>query len=227
VFRRPLPRKLQRRTSWSAPRSRTMSRGPLLTWIGGRKRGSAWSPSLIRRIRRICVRSISGPPVLFLRGSGDDRDAMSVAVVGTRNPTSHGVEQARHLATGLVKRDIPVISGLAAGIDTAAHTAALAAGGRTVAVIGTGIDPAGMHHWHHWSHRSWAVATLHRRFTFSPAICPVCRESLVLSGRRGQRRRRRDDRRAGNGRPPPGQRPAPPGPGASGPVTSIIEDLLE
>jgi DNA processing protein len=80
------------------------------------------------------------PPVLFLRGSQDARDATSVAVVGTRQATPHGIEQARVLATGLAERGIPVISGLAAGIDSAAHTAALAAGGRTVAVIGTGID---------------------------------------------------------------------------------------
>jgi DNA processing protein len=80
------------------------------------------------------------PPVLFLHGSDDPRDAMSVVVVGTRQPTPHGIEQARKLATGFVERDIPVISGLAAGIDSAAPRAALAAGGRTVAVIGTGID---------------------------------------------------------------------------------------
>ena len=82
------------------------------------------------------------PPVLFMRGSDDARDATSVAVVGTRQPTPHGIAQARQLATRLVERDIPVISGLATGIDSAAHTAALAAGGRTVAVIGTGIDRA-------------------------------------------------------------------------------------
>lgn len=80
------------------------------------------------------------PPVLFLRGTGEERDATSVAVVGTRRPTQQGIDQARQLAAGLVSRGIPVISGLAAGIDSAAHTAALAARGRTVAVIGTGID---------------------------------------------------------------------------------------
>jgi len=82
------------------------------------------------------------PPVLFMRGSADERDATSVAVVGTRQPTPRGIDQARELATGLAASGIPVISGLAAGIDTAAHTAALGAGGRTVAVIGTGIDRA-------------------------------------------------------------------------------------
>jgi DNA processing protein len=82
------------------------------------------------------------PPVLFMRGTADERDATSVAVVGTRHPTEQGIDQARQLATGLAASDVPVISGLAAGIDCAAHTAALAAGGRTVAVIGTGIDRA-------------------------------------------------------------------------------------
>jgi DNA processing protein len=80
------------------------------------------------------------PPVLFMRGTADERDATSVAVVGTRQPTPRGIGQARQLATGLAEHGIPVVSGLAAGIDTAAHTAALTAGGRTVAVIGTGID---------------------------------------------------------------------------------------
>jgi DNA processing protein len=82
------------------------------------------------------------PPVLFLRGTADPRDATSVAVVGTRRATRRGLEQAREVAAGLAARGVPVISGLAAGIDTAAHKAALTAGGRTVAVIGTGIDRA-------------------------------------------------------------------------------------
>lgn len=80
------------------------------------------------------------PPVLFLRGTLDEHDAVSVAVVGTRQATAQGLDQAKELALGLAIRGVPVISGLAAGIDTAAHTATLANGGRTVAVIGTGID---------------------------------------------------------------------------------------
>jgi DNA processing protein len=80
------------------------------------------------------------PPVLFMRGAADEHDVTSVAIVGIRQPTERGVDQARQLAAGLAATGIPVISGLAAGIDTAAHTAALAAGGRTVAVVGTGID---------------------------------------------------------------------------------------
>lgn len=82
------------------------------------------------------------PPVLFLRGTADPRDTTSVAVVGTRQATRRGLDQAGELAAGLAALGVPVISGLAAGIDTVAHKAVLAAGGRTVAVIGTGIARA-------------------------------------------------------------------------------------
>jgi DNA processing protein len=79
------------------------------------------------------------PPFLFYRGRLDTADASGVAVVGTRTPSHRGLTQAREIAAGLAQRGVTVISGLAAGIDTAAHTAALDAGGRTVAVIGTGL----------------------------------------------------------------------------------------
>lgn len=79
------------------------------------------------------------PPLLFYRGTLDSRDSGGIAVVGTRAASAHGIEQARTLATELARRDVPVISGLAAGIDTAAHRAALHNGGRTAAVIGTGL----------------------------------------------------------------------------------------
>jgi DNA processing protein len=79
------------------------------------------------------------PPFLTFRGSLRADDTSAVAVVGTRKPTEAGLELARKLSTGLVEKGVTVLSGLAAGIDTAAHNAALEAGGRTVAVIGTGI----------------------------------------------------------------------------------------
>src|SRR5919108_1837156 len=79
------------------------------------------------------------PPVLFVRGALDDADRRSVAVVGTRRATESGIMQTRAIARKLVDRDYVVVSGLAAGVDTAAHEAALEAGGRTVAVIGTGL----------------------------------------------------------------------------------------
>ncbi|MHB1615508.1 MAG: DNA-processing protein DprA [Actinomycetes bacterium] len=79
------------------------------------------------------------PPFLFHRGRLDPADAGGVAVVGTRTPSGRGVDQATGIAAGLAHRGVTVISGLAAGIDTAVHTGALRAGGRTVAVIGTGL----------------------------------------------------------------------------------------
>jgi DNA processing protein len=79
------------------------------------------------------------PPFLFYRGELDPEDARSVAVVGTRKPTEAGLRRARDIASGLARKGTTVVSGLAEGIDSAAHTAAMDAGGRTVAVIGTGI----------------------------------------------------------------------------------------
>lgn len=82
------------------------------------------------------------PPFLLYRGHLDPRDGSSVAIVGTRNPSHAGTRRATAIATGVAERGVPVVSGLAAGIDTAAHTAALAVDGRTVAVIGTGLRQA-------------------------------------------------------------------------------------
>jgi DNA processing protein len=79
------------------------------------------------------------PPVLFVRGALLERDERSVAVVGTRSATAEGVRRAREIAGELVDADYVVVSGLAKGIDTAAHTATLDAGGRTLAVVGTGL----------------------------------------------------------------------------------------
>ena len=80
------------------------------------------------------------PPFLFYRGGPWRRaDTKSVAVVGTRDASPRGLERARQLSERLVQEDVVVVSGMARGIDTAAHTATLDAGGRTIAVIGTGI----------------------------------------------------------------------------------------
>lgn len=79
------------------------------------------------------------PPVLFHRGHLL-ADEIGVSVVGSRQASPHGLDIARSVATGLADREITVIAGLAKGIDSAAHQAALDAGGRTVAVIGTGIN---------------------------------------------------------------------------------------
>jgi DNA processing protein len=81
------------------------------------------------------------PPVLFFTGRLVP-DEVGVSVVGSRNASAKGLGIARSVATALAQRKITVIAGLARGIDTAAHSATLEAGGRTVAVIGTGITQA-------------------------------------------------------------------------------------
>ncbi len=80
------------------------------------------------------------PPVLFLRGALAPADGWAVAIVGTRRATSYGRQVADTLARGLAQHQVTVVSGLARGIDTVAHQAALAAGGRTLAVLGCGVN---------------------------------------------------------------------------------------
>jgi DNA processing protein len=79
------------------------------------------------------------PPLVFVAGRLHSSDARSIAVVGARNATARGLQSTAEVAARLVREGYTVVSGLAAGIDTAAHIAALDAGGRTVAVIGTGL----------------------------------------------------------------------------------------
>ena len=80
------------------------------------------------------------PPVVYLRGSLSGADDWAVAVVGTRRASVYGQEVTRRLAGDLAQSGVTVVSGLARGIDTCAHQAALAAGGRTLAVLGSGVD---------------------------------------------------------------------------------------
>jgi DNA processing protein len=79
------------------------------------------------------------PPFLFVRGSLEAGDLRSVAVVGTRTASDDGLRRSERMARLLIEREVTVVSGMARGIDTAAHRAALAENGRTIAVIGTGI----------------------------------------------------------------------------------------
>lgn len=79
------------------------------------------------------------PPFIWVRGQLRSRSLRAIAVVGTRQATPQGCAAAARLAEGLARADVTVLSGLARGIDTSAHSATIDAGGRTVAVIGTGI----------------------------------------------------------------------------------------
>ncbi|MCU0487640.1 MAG: DNA-processing protein DprA [Anaerolineales bacterium] len=80
------------------------------------------------------------PPVIYARGSLLSEDAWAVAVVGTRRVTSYGRQVAEEIATSLARSGITVVSGLARGVDAVAHLAALQAGGRSLAVLGCGVD---------------------------------------------------------------------------------------
>jgi DNA processing protein len=80
------------------------------------------------------------PPVLYLRGEILDEDAWAVAIVGTRRVTVYGRQVAEELGSFLGQRGITVVSGLARGVDGVAHEAALRSGGRSFAVLGSGVD---------------------------------------------------------------------------------------
>jgi DNA processing protein len=80
------------------------------------------------------------PPVLFVRGTLKSGDALALAIIGTRRATPYGMMVAQRFARGLAEQGVTVVSGLARGIDTAAHIGALAGRGRTIAVLGCGVD---------------------------------------------------------------------------------------
>lgn len=99
----------------------------LLTW------DSKEYPSLLKEI--------SDPPfVIYAKGQLSSLDSPKLAIVGSRNPSITGAENAKHFAKELAGHNITITSGLALGIDAQAHIGCLEAGGRTIAVLGTGID---------------------------------------------------------------------------------------
>ncbi len=90
----------------------------------------------------LLAQTASPPAVLFARGNPELLDGPGVAVVGTRRMTPYGRRAARRLAAGLATAGVTVVSGMASGVDTVAHRAALDAGGATAAVLGGGVDVA-------------------------------------------------------------------------------------
>ena len=89
-------------------------------------------PALLRRTQ-------TPPLVLYIEGQLEEADAVAVAIVGSRHPTHYGATQTARLGAELAARGLTVVSGLARGIDSAAHRAALDGGGRTLAVLGSGL----------------------------------------------------------------------------------------
>ena len=144
------------RQAWSAPRGElatVLETRPLSALMSAR---SAIDPEIELeqlRTRRIEVvhpghrsypnllAEISGrPSILFVRGQLAPADENAVAIVGTRRTTPYGRQAAEQVASEIAQAGVTVVSGLARGIDTTAHRAALAAGGRTIAVLGSGVD---------------------------------------------------------------------------------------
>jgi DNA processing protein len=126
---------IKAKTEREAIRSRLCRETDYLSKTGGRI-VTIWDddyPPLLKKI-------YDPPLLLYFKGSFSERDQYPVAVVGTRQPTNYGKIQAEVIAGELSYQGITIVSGMARGIDSIAHRAALKNKGRTIAVIGSGLD---------------------------------------------------------------------------------------
>jgi len=103
-----------------------------------------WTPADSADYPRLLLETPSPPPVLYYRGEVQPEENQGikplVGIVGTRNPSEYGKRWTRKISVALAQNGFTVVSGLAEGIDTEAHRGCLEAGGRTLAVLGTGVD---------------------------------------------------------------------------------------
>ena len=102
-----------------------------------------WTPA-DAEYPRLLLETPSPPAVLYYQGEVELQENLGhkplVAIVGTRQPSEYGIRWTRQISMALAKNGFTVVSGLAAGIDTESHAATMKAGGRTLAVLGTGVD---------------------------------------------------------------------------------------
>jgi DNA processing protein len=103
-----------------------------------------WTPADSNEYPRLLLEIPSPPPVLYYRGAIDAAENQGskplIGIVGTRSPSEYGKRWTRKMSMTLAQNGFTVVSGMAEGIDTAAHQGCLEAGGRTIAVLGTGVD---------------------------------------------------------------------------------------
>jgi hypothetical protein len=153
--------------------------------------GTAAYPALLSRID-------DPPGLLFVRGTLLPQDSLSVAIVGARHATPYGLKVAEQLGAALARAGYTVVSGLARGIDAAAHRGALRAGGRTIAVLGSGVlsvyppEHADLADWHA-VHRTnldgvflgckhAILSKVDEAVKLAPALDALIRHQLVLRG---------------------------------------------
>ncbi|AFZ01197.1 DNA-processing protein DprA [Calothrix sp. PCC 6303] len=125
-------------------KERTAYRNPANFWLEHQEQNpNLWTPADVE-YPRLLLETASPPPILYYRGIFSLEENLGqvplVGIVGTRHPSEYGIRWTRQITTLLVKNGFTIVSGLAEGIDTESHTAAIKSGGRTLAVVGTGVD---------------------------------------------------------------------------------------